>query len=426
MLKKLPFLSSSATIVALGVVLVTGSALAQRPTLQLLPQLTQVTVVGGEDGTLAAGAQVNVRLAGIGRCPVDIQVRPIGARALAHTQTIEATLGGREAYPLAYRMGPFEATSAVSIRAIPRAPCRGAVVDTTVSVARPRIVLPPRVSPTVPPSPTTAPATPSTPAAPAAPTTPPSGTTKPPTTPPIPPAPALPPGVKPATGGLASLSVPGGSFAEDEAQKLQIKGSGGCALNLHISNKTYGGSFDKTFAVNPMNLANSPTLYNGTHFDTLAEGSYHADATGKDGCTGTAATDFKVTAKNTNASVKGKPTLTLDKQPIAGAAFKKSKDSNIWFKVGVPTAFKDASAACCDVEWNYINAYGGWEVLPNSPFTDPGMNPLANNNSAVPKSVSGFTVPNEGATRWRMRVRGYRYKTAFEWSDWLEFSVDQN
>ena len=38
------------------------------------------------------------------------------------------------------------------------------------------------------------------------------------------------------------------------------------------------------------------------------------------------------------------------------------------------------------------------------------------------KSVSGF---REGA-EWRVRVRGFKYKTAFEWSDWLLFRVDQN
>jgi hypothetical protein len=235
------------------------------------------------------------------------------------------------------------------------------------------------------------------------------------------------PGGKPATGNLASISVPGGSFAEDDPQKLQLGGTGGCALDLHITNKTYGGSFDKTWPVNPMNLANSPTLYNGTHFDTLAEGSYHADATGKKGCSGTAQIDFKVTPKNTNATVKGQPTVTLDQKPKAGTAYSRTKDSNIWFKVTVPSNFKDVPyISCCDVEYNYINSYGGWEVLPSSPFTDGGLNPMANNNQPSFRSVSYFAVTGEAATRWRMRVRGNKFKTAFEWSDWLEFSVDQN
>jgi hypothetical protein len=226
---------------------------------------------------------------------------------------------------------------------------------------------------------------------------------------------------------VQTISVPGGSFAEDEAQKLQLTGTGGCGLDLHISNKTYGGSFDKTWNVNPLNLVNKPSLYNGLHFDTLAEGSYHADATGKNGCSGTVQIDFKVTAKTSNATVKGQPTLKLDKPPKSGNAYSKTKDSNIWFKVDVPQSFKDTQyVSCCEVEYNYINQYGGWEVLPTSPFTDPGLNPLANNNSAAFRSVTYFGVPNEVATKWRMRVRGFKYKTAFEWSEWLEFQVDPN
>lgn len=40
------------------------------------------------------------------------------------------------------------------------------------------------------------------------------------------------------------------------------------------------------------------------------------------------------------------------------------------------------------------------------------MNPLTNNNQAASRSVSYFTVPNEAAMEWRMRV-------------WLEFRVSQ-
>jgi hypothetical protein len=246
--------------------------------------------------------------------------------------------------------------------------------------------------------------------------------------PPVPPPPPVPvplPG-KPANGAIASMMVPGGSFAEDETQKIKVMGSGGCAFDLRISNTSYGGSFDKTYPVNPLNLTPGSMLYNGTHFATLAEGSYSATATGTGGCTGKASIDFKVTGKSLQGEVKGQPTLTLDKKPQSGDTFVKSKDSNIWFKVAVPSSFKDTPyVSCCEVELNYKNAYGGWEVLPTSPFTDAGMNPMANNNSAVPKSVSYFGVPNEVATEWRMRVRGYRYKYAFEWSDWLEFKVDQ-
>lgn len=415
---------STVAMLALGLGLATsaGSASAQgRPLFPIVSQLAGASVVGAEDdGAVPAGSIVALRLAGIGRCTVDVAVRPLGARAFVHTQAVDAVLGTRAAYPLAYRTGPYAADGGpVAIRVVPRAPCRGNASEIVLRTARPRIVIPQRVPPVAPtapaspsPSPTTAPTAPTAPSS-----------SQPPVAPPA--VPGI-PGAKPATGNVGSLSVPGGSFAEDDPQKLKVMGVGGCALDLHVSNKSYGGSFDKTFAVNPMNLANGPSLYNGTHFDTLAEGSYHADVTGKNGCTGTAAIDFKVTAKTSTAAVKGKPTLTLDKAPVAGSAYKKSKDSNIWFKVSVPTSFKDNNASCCDVELNYVNQYGGWEVLPNSPFSDAGMNPLANNNSAVPKSVSYFTVTGEAATKWRMRVRGYRYKTAFEWSDWVEFTVDQN
>ena len=44
-------------------------------------------------------------------------------------------------------------------------------------------------------------------------------------------------------------------------------------MDLRIWNTAYGGSFDKTFDVKPLALAAGPMLYNGTNFDTLAEGS---------------------------------------------------------------------------------------------------------------------------------------------------------
>ncbi|AKU96026.1 hypothetical protein AKJ09_02690 [Labilithrix luteola] len=95
---------------------------------------------------------------------------------------------------------------------------------------------------------------------------------------------------------------------------------------------------NQTFPVLPMKLDSGATLYNGTHFGTLAEGSYHASVTGKNGCSGTAAIDFKVTPKVSTKKVLGKPTISF----------------------------------------------------------------------------------------WRVKVRAYKFKTEFEWSDWLEFKVDQN
>ena len=220
------------------------------------------------------------------------------------------------------------------------------------------------------------------------------------------------------------MSVPGGSFAEDDAQKILVNGLGGCALDLAISNKSYGGSYEQTLPVNPMELDTGATLYNGTHFGTLAEGSYHATATGKTGCTGTAAIDFKVTPKTSTKKVLGKPTLAFDQQPKSGGVFTKSKDSNIWFKVTVPQSIKgEPNASCCDVEFDYLNEFGGWEPLPNSPFSDAGFSlAVSQDRGVVNKSVSYFT----NGTKWRMKVRAYKFKTEFEWSDWVEFTVDQN
>lgn len=239
-----------------------------------------------------------------------------------------------------------------------------------------------------------------------------------------PPGGYVPPAPKAANGNVVSLQVPGGSFAEDDPQKLQVNGTGGCAMDLRIWNTSYGGNFDKTFDVKPMALAGSPMLYNGTHFDTLAEGSYSAAVKGKGGCTGNPTVDFKVTAKTSTAVVKGKPTLSLDKQPQAGGAFSKSKDSNIWFKVALPPSIKGTQyATCCDVEFNYKNSYGGWEVLPGSPFSDSSWaNAMTLPSVATAQSVSGF----KQGTEWRMKVRGAKFKTTFDWSDWLEFKVDQN
>ena len=144
---------------------------------------------------------------------------------------------------------------------------------------------------------------------------------------------------------------------------------------------------------------------------------------GKAGCTGNAAIDFKVTAKTSTASVKGKPTLTLDKQPMSGGVFAK-KDSSIWFKVALPPSIKGTQfATCCDVEFNYKNSFGGWEVYAPGPyFNGSWSNAMTLPDVAVPQSVSGF----KQGTEWRMKVRASKFKTLFEWSDWLEFKVDQN
>jgi hypothetical protein len=239
-----------------------------------------------------------------------------------------------------------------------------------------------------------------------------------------PPAGGAPPAPKAATGKISALSVPGGSFAEDDTQKFLVNGLGGCALDLAISIQSYGGSYNQTFPVNPVKLDSGATLYNGTHFGTLAEGSYHATATGKTGCTGTAAIDFKVTPKSSTKKILGKPTLGFDKQPISGGVFTKSKDSNIWFKVTLPQSIKgEPSASCCDIEFDYQNEFGGWEPLPNSPFSDSGFSLAATQQAAVVnKSVSGFTQ----GTHWRVKVRAYKFKTEFEWSDWVEFTTNQN
>lgn len=238
-----------------------------------------------------------------------------------------------------------------------------------------------------------------------------------------PPGGGLPSGAKPATGNITGMNVPGGSFAEDEAQKLVVTGSGGCGFDLQITDKSYGGSYDKTVPVAPMKLGPS-TLYNGTHFGTLGEGSYKATATGKNGCTGVGTIDFKVTAKTSTKKVLGKPVLTFDQQPKSGDSFSRTKDSNIWFKVAVPQSVKDEPyASCCDVEFDYQNEYGGWEPLPNSPFSDASWSLAVKQQAAIAnKSVSGFTQ----GTLWRVKVRAYKYKTEFEWSDWVEFRVNQN
>jgi hypothetical protein len=243
-----------------------------------------------------------------------------------------------------------------------------------------------------------------------------------PTTPPQSPGGATAGAAKPATGKLAALSVPGGSFAEDDAQKLLATGQGGCGFDLSISDKSYGGTYEKTWPVLPRKLDGGATLYNGTHFGTLAEGSYHAVATGTGGCTGTGAIDFKVTPKTSTKKVLGIPTVGFDREPKSGGVFSASKDGNIWFKVTLPKAVKDEPyAGCCDVEFDYQNEFGGWEPLPNSPFQDASYG-LAVTQPAgvVNKSVSGFT----NGTVWRVKVRAYKFKTEFEWSDWLQFRVD--
>lgn len=227
-----------------------------------------------------------------------------------------------------------------------------------------------------------------------------------------------------ATGNITSMLVPGGSFAEDEAQKIQVNGTGGCAMDLKISNVSYGGSYDKTFDEKPLALASSPVLYNGTHFGTLAEGSYSASVKGKNGCTGNAAVDFKVAPKTSISNVLGKPTLSFDKQPTAGSAFSKSKNSNIWLKVALTQAIKTTQfATCCEVEFNFKNGYGGWVLATNSPYVDSNWaNAMKLQDVSVPFGVSGF----KQGTEWRVKVRASKFKTTFEWSDWLEFKIDQN
>jgi hypothetical protein len=230
---------------------------------------------------------------------------------------------------------------------------------------------------------------------------------------------------KPATGKISNVLVPGGSFAEDEAQKLQVNGTGGCAMDLTLSNKSYGGSDEKTWPVLPRKLDGGTTLYNGTDFGTLAEGSWKASVVGKNGCTGNATIDFKVTAKTSTKKVSGQPTLSFDQAPKGGGnTFWRTKDSNIWFKVVVPQSVKDEPyAGCCDVEFDYMNEYGGWEPLPNSPFNDASWGLAVTQQAGVAfKSVSGFTQ----GTRWRVKMRAYKFKTQFDWSDWLEFNVNQN
>jgi hypothetical protein len=132
----------------------------------------------------------------------------------------------------------------------------------------------------------------------------------------------------------------------------------------------------------------------------------------------------KVTAKTSTKKVLGRPTISFDQQPKSGTTFTRSKDSSIWFKVTLPSAIKDEpSVGCCEVELDYQNEYGGWEPLPNSPFTDSGFGLAVKQQAGVNnKSISSFT----NGTVWRVKVRAYKYKTEFEWSDWLEFRVDQN
>ena len=70
-----------------------------------------------------------------------------------------------------------------------------------------------------------------------------------------------------------------------------------------------------------------------------------------------------------------------------------------------------------------MNEYGGWEPLPNSPFQDPSWGLAVKQPAGVAnKSVSYF---GQG-TQWRMKVRAYKFKTQFDWSDWIQFRVDQH
>lgn len=222
----------------------------------------------------------------------------------------------------------------------------------------------------------------------------------------------------PAKGTLTAISVPSGSFAVDDVQKLQVAGTGACGFDLQISNKTYGGSYDKTWDVLPVTMG--ATLLEGSHFGKLAEGSYFAKATGKGGCTGSAQIDFKVTAPNNPKTVTGQPSLGFDKAPLSGDAYS-TKDSNIWFSVSLPSGVKaEPSVTCCQVQFDFKNAYGGWEPAPNMPYDDAAFSLAASQPKAVaPKSVSAF---KEG-TEWRVRMRALKYKTNFEWSDWQSFKT---
>ena len=232
----------------------------------------------------------------------------------------------------------------------------------------------------------------------------------------------LPPSAPAPTGKLSSMLVPDGSFAEDDPQKLRVIGSGACRLDLTIARIDAGAPGQKTWTVGPLGLENGAFLFNGTHFDTLAEGSYSAKAVGKDGCTGTATIDFKVTARSTVKLVKGQPKIALDKKPISGPAFRRTKDFNILFAVTVPQSIIDEpSAGCCELEYSYKNVYGAWEVYGGGPIQDSSFGgAVKTGSSVVYKSVSSF---KEG-TEWRVRARAFKYKTSFEWSEWLEFKVD--
>lgn len=234
----------------------------------------------------------------------------------------------------------------------------------------------------------------------------------------------LPPSAPAPTAKLASMLVPDGSFAEDDPQKLRLHGAGACRFDLTIARVDAGAPGQKSWAVGPLALDSGALLFNGTHFDTLAEGSYSAKAIGKDGCAGTATIDFKVTPKNSAKLVKGQPKIILDKKPISGPAFSRSKDSNVLFSVSLPQSILDEpSAGCCEIEYAFKNPYGAWEVYGGGPIQDASFGgAIKTGNAVVYKSVSGF----KQGTEWRVRVRGFKYKTSFEWSDWLEFKTDQN
>lgn len=229
------------------------------------------------------------------------------------------------------------------------------------------------------------------------------------------------------TGNITQLSVPGGSFAEDETQKLLVNGSGGCLMDLNIHSTSADNNFNQTWPVGPVPLGGAgASLYNGTHFATLAQGSYSAKVVGKNGCTGQASIDFKVTEPSATQHYPGKINLSLQDPPKSGGVYSKTKDSNIWFVVsGVPNSLKAVPyITCCDVEFNFKNQYGAWEVYGNGPFSDNSWaNVMGNLSSvAVYRSISFFSQGSE----WRMRVRPYKYKATFDWSDWLEFKTSQN
>src|SRR4051812_23709294 len=96
------------------------------------PQLTGFTVVGqSEDRVVAAGEPLRFRLGGSGKCPVEVQLQPVGGSAPVSSQTFDVALGGREVYATSYFLPPYgiagraPLTASFTITALPKAPCKG-------------------------------------------------------------------------------------------------------------------------------------------------------------------------------------------------------------------------------------------------------------------------------------------------------------